>query len=160
MVTRQSQATARSINGLLQERDILGLAAIAGGTAGGVLLTQRLANRVLPAVGLSPTPDTFLEGAGAAGLKGAIAAGFMFAALQVGGVAQVLLAFFSIGALTSAGFDLATLFFDVPSLRQMRAASTSGARRTRSNASNNNGTARAVSTSSGGQTATVGGSNF
>ncbi len=139
MVTRQSRETARSINGLLQQRDILGLAAIAGGTAGGVLLTQRLANRVLPAVGLSPTPDSILEGVGSAGLKGTIAAAFMYAALQVSGIPQVLLAFFSIGSLTSAGFDLVGLFFDVPSLRQMRASSVSS------------GSARAVSATTANQ---------
>lgn len=128
MVTRQSRETARSVNNLLQDRDILGLAAIAGGTAGGVLLTQRVANRVLPAIGMSPTPDTVLEGLSSAGVKGGIAAAFMFAALQVSGVAQVLLAFLSIGSLTSAGFDLVALFIDTPNLRQMRGTNGTRAR--------------------------------
>lgn len=120
MVTRQSRQTAQSINALLEQRDLLGLLTVAGGAAGGVLLTQRIANRVLPMVGLSPTPDTILEGAGSAGLKGAIAAGFMFGALRVSGLPQVLLAFLSVGSLTSAGFDLASLFLDSPELRQMK----------------------------------------
>ena len=133
MVTRQSRQTAQSVNQLLEQRDVLGLVSVAAGTAGGVLLTQRVANTVLPAIGLSPTPNTLLEGVGSAGVKGAIAAAFMFGALQVSGMPQVLLAFLSVGALTSAGFDLAALFFDVPSLRHMNnstnglTASTGGA---------------------------------
>lgn len=126
MVTRQSRATANSVNSLLEQRDIVGLLAVAGGTAGGVLLTQRLANKVLPVVGLSPTPQTLLDGVGAAGVKTGVAAAFMYAALQLSGIGRVLLAFLSIGSLTSAGFDLVGLFFETPDLRQMQEAGTSG----------------------------------
>lgn len=144
MVTRQSRQTAQSINGLLEQRDLIGLLAVAGGAAGGVLLTQRIANQVLPMVGLSPTPETVLEGAGSAGLKGGIAAAFMFAALRVSGLPRVLLAFLSVGSLTSAGFDLAGLFLEAPDLRQM-----TGARGSPISANQSTGSARVVNTSSG-----------
>lgn len=121
VVSRTTSDTASSINNLLEERDIVGLLTVAAGSAGGVILTQRIANSVLPAVGLSPTPSSITEGAASAGLKTAIAGGFMYAALQTTGVPQTLLAFLSIGSLTSAGFDLVSLFFDVPSLAQSKA---------------------------------------
>lgn len=126
MVTRQSRATANSVNSLLEQRDIVGLLAVAGGTAGGVLLTQRIANQVLPLVGLSPTPSSLVDGLGAAGVKTGVAAAFMYGALQLTGIGRVLLAFLSVGSLTSAGFDLVGLFFETPDLRQMKEAGTSG----------------------------------
>lgn len=143
MVSRESQNTARAVNNLLESRDILGLLAVAGGAAGGVLLTNRIANRVLPAIGLSPTPSTVLEGVGAAGLKTGVAAAFMYGATQVQGTAKVILAFLSLGSLTSAGFDLAGLFFDVPSLAQVQGVS----------ASSGSGSARVVSSTTANQTA-------
>lgn len=141
MVTRQASQTANSINNLLQQRDILGLLSVGLGAAGGVLVTQRIANRVLPAVGLSPTPETVVEGVGAAGVKGVVAAAFMFGALRVSGIPQVILAFLSIGSLTSAGFDLASLFFDAPNL-----ASIAKKGRSRSVTANQSGSARVVDT--------------
>jgi hypothetical protein len=141
MVTRQASQTANSINNLLQQRDILGLLSVGLGAAGGVLVTQRIANRVLPAVGLSPTPETVVEGVGAAGVKGVVAAAFMFAALRVSGIPQVVLAFLSIGSLTSAGFDLASRFFEAPSLS---AIAKKG--RSRSVTANQSGSARVVDT--------------
>ena len=143
MVTRQSRQTADSINSLLQQRDILGLLSVGLGAAGGVLVTQRIANRVLPAVGLSPTPDTVVEGVGAAGLKGVVAAAFMFAALRVSGLPQVVLAFLSVGSLTSAGFDLASLFLEAPSLSAIAKKGRSGAV-----TANQSGSARVVETNS------------
>lgn len=141
MVTRQASQTADSINRLLQQRDILGLLSVGLGAAGGVLVTQRIANRVLPAIGLSPTPETVVEGVGAAGLKGVVAAAFMFAALRVSGLPQVILAFLSVGSLTSAGFDLASLFFEAPSLS---AIAKKG--RSRSVTATQSGSARVVDT--------------
>lgn len=141
MVTRQASQTANSINNLLQQRDILGLLSVGLGAAGGVLVTQRIANRVLPAIGLSPTPDSIVEGVGAAGLKGVVAAVFMFAALRVSGLPQVILAFLSIGSLTSAGFDLASLFFEAPSLNQIASKG-----RSRSVTATQSGSARVVDT--------------
>jgi hypothetical protein len=125
MVTRAARQTASNVNDLLEQRDILGLLAVAGGTAGGVILTQRVANRVLPLVGLSPTPQTITEGVASAGTKGLIGAGFMYGALQTSGVGKVLLAFLSLGSLGSAGFDLIQLFIEVPDVAQMQQTSAS-----------------------------------
>ena len=125
MVTRQSRQTADSINSLLQQRDILGLLSVGLGAAGGVLVTQRIANRVLPAVGLSPTPETGV------------------AALRVSGLPQVILAFLSVGSLTSAGFDLASLFFEAPSLSAIAKKGRSA-----SITANQTGSARVVDTNS------------
>lgn len=122
VVSRTTTNTASSVNSLLEDRDIGGLFAVAAGSAGGVIITQRIANRVLPAVGLSPTPNTLLEGGASAGLKTAVAAVFMYAALQTRGIAKTILAFLSVGSLTSAGFDLISLFFDVPQLAQANSA--------------------------------------
>lgn len=125
MVTRAARQTATNVNDLLEQRDILGLLTVAGGTAGGVILTQRVANRVLPLVGLSPTPQTITEGVASAGTKGLIGAGFMWGALQTSGMGKVLLAFLSLGSLTSAGFDIIQLFIEVPDVAQMQRASAS-----------------------------------
>jgi len=120
LVSRATNNTASAINNILEARDYLGLLTIAGGAAGGVILTQRIANRVLPLVGLSPTPQTITEGIASAGVKGGIGAGFMYGATQTGGLGKVLLAFLSLGSLTSAGFDVISLFFDIPSLAQAK----------------------------------------
>lgn len=125
MVTRAARQTAKNVNDLLEQRDILGLLAVAGGTAGGVILTQRVANRVLPLVGLSPTPQTITEGVASAGTKGLIGAAFMWGALQTSGMGKVLLAFLSLGSLTSAGFDIIQLFIEVPDVAQMQRTSAS-----------------------------------
>lgn len=169
VVSRTATQTATNINDLLEQRDILGLLAIAGGAAGGVILTQRLANRVLPLVGLSPTPQTITEGVASAGTKGIVAAGFMYGATQTTGLGKVLLSFLSLGSLTSAGFDLVQLFIEVPDVAQMQQTSASQTNRNRSISASNN-RSRTVSasasnsaSSSGSNSArakSVGGGNF
>jgi len=177
MVSRTAEQTARNVNDLLEQRDILGLLAIAGGSAGGVILTQRIANRVLPLVGLSPTPQTITEGVASAGTKSLIGAGFMYGATQTSGIGKVILAFLSLGSLTSAGFDIVQLFFEVPDVAQMQrtSAQQSASRRrmksgsARANSadasarvvsSNRSPSASSSGSSSSRQAASVGGNNF
>lgn len=167
-ISRQATETATNINDLLQQRDILGLLAIAGGAAGGVILTQRISNRVLPLVGLSPTPETITEGVASAGTKSLIGAGFMYGATQTAGVGKVLLSFLSLGSLTSAGFDLVQLFIEVPDVAQMQRTSANQTSRSRSISASNNRSRKvsattsksASSKSSSARAQSVGGGNF
>ena len=170
VVSRTATQTATNINDLLQQRDILGLLTVAGGAAGGVILTQRIANRVLPLVGLSPTPETITEGVASAGTKGVIGAGFMYAATKTSGMGRVLLSFLSLGSLTSAGFDLVQLFIEVPDVAQMQQTSANQTGQSRSISASNNrsrtvsasasNTASASSNNSSGRAQAVGGGNF
>lgn len=169
-ISRTATQTATNINDLLEQRDILGLLTIAGGAAGGVILTQRLANRVLPLVGLSPTPQTITEGVASAGTKGLVAAGFMYGATQTTGLGKVLLSFLSLGSLTSAGFDLVQLFIEVPDVAQMQQTSASQTSQSRSVSASNNrsrtvsasasNNTSASSNSNSGRAKAVGGGNF
>lgn len=156
LLSRSSSQTAEAINNLLEQRDVIGLLTIAAGAAGGVVLTQRLANRVLPLIGMSPTPTSVTGGLASSVTKGTVGAAFMYGATQTTGLGKVLLAFLSLGSLTSAGFDILGLFVDVPSL-----ASPKGGRRTSASASANptaTVSASATNTSNSSQsTATDGG---
>ena len=168
VISRTATDTATNINDLLQQRDILGLLTVAGGAAGGVILTQRIANRVLPLVGLSPTPETITEGVASAGTKGLIGAGFMYGATQTSGMGKVLLSFLSLGSLTSAGFDLVQLFIEVPDVAQMQRTSANQTSRSRSISASNNRSRKvsaatsksASSKSSSARAQSVGGGNF
>lgn len=169
VVSRTATQTATNVNDLLEQRDIVGLLAVAGGSAGGVILTQRIANRVLPLVGLSPTPETITEGVASAGTKSLIGAAFMYGATQTDGIGKVLLSFLSLGSLTSAGFDLVQLFVEVPDVAQMqktsarqstsRSVSASGSRNRRRKVSASVNKS-ASSSNSTGRAQSVGGGNF
>ena len=160
LLNRSSSQTADAIEGLLEQRDIVGLVTIGAGAAGGVVITQRIANRVLPLLGMNATPQTLADGVTSATVKSATGAGFMYGATQTEGLGAVLLAFLSIGSLTSAGFDLLGLFLDVPSLAQPNTSATA-ARASSSQRSNNaNVTATVKSSPDGSATATDGGSDF
>jgi len=169
VVSRTATQTATNVNDLLEQRDIVGLLAIAGGSAGGVILTQRIANRVLPLVGLSPTPQTITEGVASAGTKSVVGAAFMYAATQTNGIGKVLLSFLSLGSLTSAGFDLVQLFIEVPDVAQMQKTSAqqtgSSSRSISASPSRSRKVSASVSSSpsssnNSGRATAVGGNNF
>lgn len=126
MVTLQVQNTASDIENVLDDRNILGLLTVAGSTAGGVMLAERISNRVLPRIGLSADPSTLLEAAGSSGLKMAVALGFGLAAGEVSGLPRVMLAFFGVGALTAAGVDILGQFLSSPELAQIQSTVASG----------------------------------
>lgn len=160
MVTRDVQQTADSIENILDDRSIAGLVTVAGSTAGGIFLAQRIADRVLPEVGLSPDPTTLTDAAGAAALKGGGALATGFAATNVSGLPQVVLAFGAVGMLASAGVDLVGAFTSTPELNQTRAR-TSSRSRSRARATQTRTVRKRSSSDSSGQKATAtGGSNF
>ena len=166
ILSRSSSQTADAINSLLEQRDVIGLLTIGAGAAGGVVITQRIANRVLPLLGMNATPQTIADGVTSAGVKGVTGAGFMYGATRTTGLGKVLLAFLSVGSLTSAGFDLLGLFLDVPSLAQPANASSlsngPSASVTTSSSSSTSTSASSPNNSSSGRAnpATAGGNNF
>lgn len=120
MATAEARQTADSIQNVLSERDILGMATIAVSTSGGVLFAERIANRVLPMIGMPTTPSTMMEALASAGIKGSVALVGGVAAAQTSGLPMVVGAFLAVGALTAAGVDLIGVFFDVPELRALQ----------------------------------------
>jgi len=166
LLSRSSSQTADAIEGLLEQRDIIGLVTIGAGAAGGVVITQRIANRVLPLLGMNATPQTVADGVTSAGIKGVTGAGFMYGATQTTGLGKVLLAFLSVGSLTSAGFDLLGLFLDVPSLAQPANATAANATVTQSSSTSASSPSASTSTSTGSKgsaranAASAGGNNF
>jgi hypothetical protein len=122
MVTAEATKTAESVQNVLEGREIGAFVGIAASSAGGAMAAQRIANRVLPSLGLSPDPQTLLEAAGSAGVKGGLAAAFGLGASKAGlsGFPLVAAAFMAVGALTSAGIDLIAMFLDIPDVQAMR----------------------------------------
>lgn len=161
MVTLQVENTASDIENILDDRNVLGLLTVAGSTAGGVMLAERISNRILPRVGLSADPSTLVEAAGSSGLKMAIALGFGLGAGEVTGLPRVVMAFFAVGALTSAGVDLIGQFLSAPELAQVQrsvaSAGNSSARVKKISSSTTSGGSSPSAASAGTE---VGGNNF
>lgn len=106
MVTLNARQSANQINDVLSERDVQGIAVVALSAAGGVVVAQEVADRVLPALGMSRNPSS-LKGFGAsAAVKGAVALGFGFAAASLSGIGLVAAAYMAVGSLAGAGADL------------------------------------------------------
>jgi len=124
MVSLQARNTAQSVQNILESQDIMAIVTVAGSTAGGVIIAQRLANRVLPMIGLSPQPSTLTDALGSAGFKGLAAVAVGLAAAELSGLPQVVAAFIAAGHLTSAGVDLVQVFLSVPELNQLRQTRT------------------------------------
>lgn len=120
MVSLQARNTAQSVQNILESQDIMAIVTVAGSTAGGVIIAQRLANRVLPMIGLSPQPSTLTDALGSAGFKGLAAVAVGLVAAELSGLPQVVAAFIAAGHLTSAGVDLVQVFLSVPELNQLR----------------------------------------
>jgi len=104
-VTPEARDIARETQDVIQKRDIQGLAAVALGVAGGVVIAQELADRVLPALGY-PTEPTTATGFTVSGLVKFVAALVLgTVAAQFGGLALAVSAFIGLGHLAGAGAD-------------------------------------------------------
>lgn len=120
MVTREATQTADAIGNMLNEQDIVGIAAFGLSSSAGYMAAERIANRVLPMIGMPTTPSTMMEALASAGIKGSVALVGGVAAAQTSGLPMVVGAFLAVGALTAAGVDLIGVFFDVPELRALQ----------------------------------------
>lgn len=107
--TREARRVAESVNTTLESRDISSIAVVGIATAGGALIAQELAERVLVAMGRSRDPSTPSALGISAITKVVLALGAGALATQMGGLGMVVVAFVALGHLVSAGVD----FFDI-----------------------------------------------
>lgn len=106
MVSASITRTARETTSTLQNRDIQGVAVIALSAAGGVIVSQIIAEELADLTGISSDPNDGLESlALVVGTKLAVAAGFGVVGTSLGGLGLVAGAFMAIGSLASAGAD-------------------------------------------------------
>lgn len=106
MVTLNARQSANEIQDVLETRNVQGLGVIALSAAGGVVLAQEIADRILPALGFSRNPNTATGFFASAATKAALALGFGIASASMSGVGLVVAAYMGIGALAGAGADL------------------------------------------------------
>jgi hypothetical protein len=118
MVTLNPSGTARSVSQVLESQDVGAMLTVAGGTAAGVIIAQRLSDRILPRIGLSATPSSLTDAIGSAGFKGVAALAVGMASAELSGLPQTFAVFIALGHLTSAGVDLLQVFTELPSLQQ------------------------------------------
>ena len=104
--SRQTSQAAREVQDVLQERDIPGLGVVAVSTAGGVVVAQEVADRVLPALGFRREPTNATGFAASAGTKGTVALAMGVLAARLSGVPLLIAAWGGVGALAGAGADL------------------------------------------------------
>lgn len=107
MVSASITNTARQTTQTLQNRDVEGVAVIALSAAGGVIVSQLIAEEVASIAGVDSDPNSGLKSLVAvAGTKVAVAGGFAFVGASVGGLGLVAAAFMALGSLASAGADV------------------------------------------------------
>lgn len=160
MPTQAVRGSANSITSMLEERNMdtaVAAVVISGSTAGGIIATQRLANRLLPRLGFDPMPTTLADAMASAGLKGGIGVGAGAIATRLGGIGMVAAAFAAMGAFASAGVDLLSVFLDMPELRAMQssARAASAAQPRSGSGGNRQRRRRPQGTSSGSDSVTV-----
>lgn len=106
MVTANAERLAAQAEQTIDRRDFGGLAVLALGAAGGVVVSQMIADRVMEEIHEVTDPATATQWITAIGTKVVVALGSGYLAAQTSGLALVLLAFHGIGALASAGTDV------------------------------------------------------
>jgi hypothetical protein len=120
MVTAELQDTAQAVNSVLETPGPVEIVAVGASTAGGVILAQRIADRVLPELDFNPEPKDATDAFVSAGLKGGLGVATGFAARELSGVASAIAAFAGLGMLTSGGIDLFTFALDAAESEQVR----------------------------------------
>lgn len=107
MVDINAQRLGSNAQTVLEERDLVGFGVIAASAAGGVIVSQYIADYAVSSFteGDSPDPDGVMGYSIAIGAKGLTAAGFGYAAAQLSGIGLVAAGLMGIGALASAGTD-------------------------------------------------------
>lgn len=144
MVSLNARQSASEIGDVLEERDVQGLGVIALAAAGGVVVAQEVADRILPMLSYSPNPNNATGFVASAAVKAAIALGFGIAASGMTGYGLVALAYMAVGALAGAGADV------------LNAVQRSGfAAEAPSGSVSRSSSSSSASTSAGGQTYTV-----
>ncbi len=105
MVTPSVDALADEFKGVVEDREVAGIATIGlAGAAGGVVATQ-LAGRIAPVLGFSESP-TDLQGLLVTGtLKMLAGVALVLAGVQVGGTAGAILGIAGLGGLILGGGD-------------------------------------------------------
>lgn len=106
LTTREAESVASEARDLVQSRDLVSLAVTGLSAAGGVVVAQEIADRVLAAANLNKNPQNIKDYAAAVGTKGAVAVGFGVLASSLSGLGLVASGFMAVGALASAGADL------------------------------------------------------
>lgn len=108
-VTREAENVASSIENQLEAGDIQPLGLIALSAAGGVVIAQEIADRVLPMLGFADNPQRTPEGATgfavSGALKGVIALAVGALAGTLSGLPLVFAVWAAVGHLASAGAD-------------------------------------------------------
>ena len=106
MVSASITSTARQTTSTLQDRDIEGVAVIALSAAGGVIVSQLVAEELAEFADISTDPNAGLTPLVVqVGSKLLVAGGFAFAGASLGGLGLVAAAFMAVGSLASAGAD-------------------------------------------------------
>lgn len=105
VASRNVQQAAGEIQDVLTERDPSSIGVVALSTTGGVIGAQEVADRVLPALGMSREPTTATEFAASGGVKTGTAAVIGVLATRFSGLPLVATSFAGVGALASAGAD-------------------------------------------------------
>jgi len=157
VLTRESADIAREAQDALQKRDVQGLAIVSLGIAGGVVVAQELADRVLPALGFSRTPSSATGFAASGGVKFVAALVVGTVAAQLSGLGLAVAAFAAIGHLAGAGAD----FINAVQRTGLAAEATRGQRRRTSTTSSSTtsstpSASSANGASAGGATVTAG----
>ena len=155
ITSRQAETVASETRELVNDRDVTTLAVTALSAAGGVIVAQTITDTVMGALDMNADPTNLKEYGVSVTVKALTAVAFGFAATSLGGLGLVAAGFMAIGSLASAGADLieglltqAPLGADNP-----LASGTMGNYMSR----NTTGSARVVSTSSNGSSASSGG---
>lgn len=146
VVNVDTERTAGAIQNMVDFDNLPGLLVAGLSASSGILFAQTVADRVLPALNINPTPSSLVGAVGSAGVKGVVALAAGYAAAQVTGLPQVVAAFIAVGALTAASTDVLEQFLSYPQL--------AGRRQTLAANQNTGGSVRKVS-----QTATRGTGN-
>jgi hypothetical protein len=106
LTSRSAEGVAAEARNLVQSRDLVSLAVTGLSAAGGVVVAQEVADRVLEAAGLNPDPSGVIDYGAAVATKGIVAIAFGTAAASLSGIGLVATGFMAVGALASAGADL------------------------------------------------------
>lgn len=162
MVTRNVNDLADSFESIVQDRDITGAAVISlAGAAGGVI-SQQIANQVLPLIGMSarPTNTTGLAASGVTKILVGALHGYL--GLEVGGTAGMALVVAGVGAVILGGGDLisaglsATEGGVTAGLGNGRRVSARPVSRSRNTSNGRSNQSRSTSPSNGGTAASAG----
>jgi len=104
--SKEAEDVASETKDLLEERDVVSLAVTGLSAAGGVIVAQMVADRVLNAANLNEDPESATDYVTAVVSKGVVALGFGVLASQLGGIGLIATGFMALGALASSGADL------------------------------------------------------